>query len=575
MEQEAPVKKKKKHHVGLWITLIVIFVLVILPVGLAFALFFDPTHKSEEQLGINTTGKAQSVTKNLVVDMFDNTDNADMNNPIMISITEQDVNQALYDGILSKLDANAKSFIPGVYLEVNEDNYTFTVELNAYGFFKTRLMLVTGLSLSDNPKGLMFEIKNIKVARLGGVQNISINILKNFLNDADLTKQIQQGTNFGIESHLFDNSEKHYLFYPQTRFIEDMRNMIAIDQSVAFFQDFLIDMISQRKLTFDFYSNKAVNGSLSLKDYHNNPTYCSYNDYVIDFNNKELLNRYLPSLLKEGKVNEQSVDAVSKFLSYGYTQLDESEKTFIDSQDYLPTTLGKSLADYSADRELKFASKGAALKDVQQVEDIVSKQVSDSLTPTRIAEIIAANGGKVSDIAIDEIQLHDVLKTNPIVGFGKTFYRPTIDGGYKVSFITLDNIYLNIVNNNIYFIIGLNINGYEISLVLSSIIQSGGNGKLNFKLDSNNIYLGNEKLSPSLFSSLSTMLGEAIGDSGWFSYDGTTNSFVVDFSKAIEENSEIKILKASGLNINIGVSALGSAISDNGHIEVSVSASKS
>lgn len=574
MEQEAPVKKKK-HHVGLWITLIIIFVLVILPVGLAFALFFDPSHKSEEQLGIDTTGKAQSVSKNLVVDMFDYTDNADMKNSILISITEQDVNQALYDGILSKMDANTKSFIQAVYLEVNEDDYTFTVELNAYGFFKTRLMLVTGLSLSDNPKGLMFEIKNIKIARLGGVQSISINILKNFINDAELTKQIQQGTHFGIESHLFDDSNKHYLFYPQTRFIEDMKNMIAIDQSVAFFQDFLIDMISQRKLTFDFYTNKAVNGLLSLQDFHNNPTYCSYNDYVIDFNNKELLNRYLPSLLKEGKVNEQNIDTVSKFLSYGYTQLDESEKTFIDTQDYLAATLGKSLADYSTDRELKFASKGAALKDVEQIEDIVSKQVSDSLTPTRIAEIIASNGGKVSDIAIDEIQLHDVLKTNPIVGYGKTFYRPTTDGSYKVSFITLDNIYLNIVNNNIYYIVGLNINGYEVTLILSTIIQSSGNGKLSFKLDSNNVYLGNYKLPSTLFNSLTTMLGEAIGNSGWFSYDGTTNSFVVDFSEAIENNSEIKILKASGLNINIGVSALGSAISDNGHIEISVSASKS
>ena len=570
--QPAPVKKKKRH-IGLWVTLIVIFVIVILPIGLIFAFFFDPTHTTNEELGVKTSGASNDdLAKRLVVDLFDYTSDASMKNSLSISINEQEVNQALYDGLLSTLDENTSSVVPQAYLDVGEDNYTFVVEVNAFGFFKTRVKLITSLEMIDNPKGLRFNVDDLKIGRLGRFDDITFSVLKNNITDEEITKTLNENLPITLESHLFEAKDTHYLFYPHENFVADMNKMINID-SISFFKDFIIDMVSQRKFTFDFYKDKGIHGLMSLQDFHNNSTYCSYNDYVIDFDAKTEINRYLPALLSSGNVTSDNIDAITKFISYGYSQLSDAEKTTIDNASYLPTTLGKTVEAYSAEREAKFATKGAALADVQPVDTLVFNQVKDALTYEKLASIYLNNGGKIVDATVNEVNLHDVLKTNQVIGFGKTFYRQTDDGSYKIVYISIDNLYVNIVNNNIYFIIGININGYEITMVLSSIV-SGTNGKMFFQLDGDNTYLGSYKLPLGLFNSFSSLLASAMGDTGWFSYDDDNKCFIVDFSETVNDVPAIQELKDNHYNINVQISARGANIDANGYLNISVSASK-
>lgn len=571
----ATIGEKKHHHIGLWITLILIFVIVILPVGLTFAFFFDPSHTTSEQIGVDTSKKGSNLADNLVVDLFDYTADESMDNSLSIKIDEKEINQSLYDNFLSTLDSNTSTVIPQAYLEIGQEEYTFVVEVNAYGFFKTRLFIVTSLEISDNPQGLKFKLKDLKIARLGGMQTIALSILKNFIDDAKITSALQSSLPLKIESHLFDNANERYLFYPHDSFVSDINSMIKLGNESAFFKDFLIDMISKREFKFDFYKNKGIQGLLSLQQFHNNDAYCSYNDYVIDFEGKKVINQYLPTLLKNGNVNENNIDLMGKFLTYGYTQLNSTEKTLIDNASYLPSVLGKSVSEYSEEREAKYASKGKPLSEVETIDSIVTKQVGDALTPARAIEIKNNDGGKIVDAKISEIDLHDSLKTNSIIGYGKVFFRPTDDGSYKVSFISVDNLYVNITKNNLYFIVGININGYEVTMALPSIFGSAGNGKINFTLDSDNAYFGNYKIQSSLFNSFTTLLDNSFNDESWITYDGRYKRFTLDFSKAVNEVAEIKYLKQNGLDIDISISANGNTISDNGYLNIGVNASRS
>jgi hypothetical protein len=290
---------------------------------------------------------------------------------------------------------------------------------------------------------------------------------------------------------------------------------------------------------------------------------------------KKEINQYLPTLINSGVVNENNVDIFSKYLSFGSSLLTSGEKDLINNTSSLPSILGKSVAEYSSERETKFALKGRKLSEVNKIEDVVSAQVSNALTPTRCTELIASDGGDVVDARVDEFDLHDVLKTNSFIGYGKTMYYQQADGSYKIAFVTIDNMYMNIINNNIYFILGLNMNGYETSLIVSSIIQSAGNGKLYFKLDQNNAYFGSYKIPATLFDSLTSLFASSSTSSGWFSYDANKKSFLINFIDAINNNEQIKLLKASGLNIDVGVSAVGASIIDNGYINIYVSASRS
>lgn len=571
---QAPIKKKK-HHIVLWIVLILVFVIVILPIGLSFAFFFDPAHTTSEELGISTTGEKKPLTNNLVVDLFDHADDASKNNSLSLSISEKDINQSLYDNLLSVLDNNTKSIMPQAFLDIGKEDYTFTVELNAYGFFKTRLFIVTSLNISDNPKGLMFELKNLKVGRLGGLQNLLLGNLGNFIDDKKLEQELSKSMSFTLESHLVTPVDgKRYIFYPHDNFVSDMARMIKSGES-SFFQDFILQMFSDRKFNFSFYEDKKISGLLSLQEFHDNANYCSNNDYVIDFEMKKEINQYLPTLINSGVVNENNVDIFSKYLSFGSSLLTSGEKDLINNASSLPSILGKSVAEYSSERETKFALKGKKLSEVNKIEDVVSAQVSNALTPTRCTELIASDGGDVVDARVDEFDLHDVLKTSSFIGYGKTMYYQQADGSYKIAFVTIDNMYMNIINNNIYFILGLNMNGYETSLIVSSIIQSAGNGKLYFKLDQNNAYFGSYKIPATLFDSLTSLFASSSTSSGWFSYDANKKSFLINFIDAINNNEQIKLLKASGLNIDVGVSAVGASIIDNGYINIYVSASRS
>lgn len=577
MEQNAPQApiKKKKRHIGLWITFTIIFLVIILPIGLVFAFFFDPTHTTSEQLGVKTTGEKKSLTSKMVVDLFDYATDPNMNNSLSITISENEINQMLYDNLLSVLDSNMKTVIPQAYLTVGENDYTFALELNAYGFFKTRLFLVTSLSISDNPYGLVFELKDLKLGRLGGLQNVAFSIISNFMDDQKLEQELTKSMPFTFESHIVTPvNGKRYLFYSHDNYVKDLTNIINNGDS-SFYKDLIIQLFADRQFNYDFYYNKKINGLMPLEKFHDNETYGSYNDYVIDFDMKNEINKYLPSLLSSGVANDSNVDSYTKYLSYGYSLLSDDEKDLINNTSSLPTILGKSVADYSNERESKFSLKGNKLSEVNSIDSIVSKQVSDALSTPKCMELIAGDGGDIVEAKVDEFDLHDVLKTSGLVGYGKTMYYQQTDGSYKIAFVTIDNMYMNIINNNLYFIIGLNLNGYETTLIISSIIQSAGNGKLYFKLDSNNIYFGEYKLPSILFDSLALLLGSYSTNDDWFSYDANKKSYLIDFSKAINDTDQIKFLKANGLNIDIGVSAVGASISDNGYINISISASRS
>ena len=157
------------------------------------------------------------------------------------------------------MDNNTKSLVPQAYLEIQNDKYVFVVELNAYGFFKSRLFLTTALIMSDNPKGLMFEVTDVKIARLGGLQGLAFSILHNFVDDAKLNQIFKDNLPLSIESHLFDGNGKRYLFYPHESFVKDINGMVNIGGDMAFFKDFLISFLCIiHKITLPFITSSLI-----------------------------------------------------------------------------------------------------------------------------------------------------------------------------------------------------------------------------------------------------------------------------------------------------------------------------
>ena len=91
--------KKKKHLWGLWIPLIVIFSIVILPLGVVAILFYDPHHIDT---GITEKKEEAAIFNSVMTDMFDGCRNE--NPTIDLKITQKQLNQLLYNA--SKISIN-------------------------------------------------------------------------------------------------------------------------------------------------------------------------------------------------------------------------------------------------------------------------------------------------------------------------------------------------------------------------------------------------------------------------------------------------------------------------------------
>lgn len=572
----ATIGSGKKSHVGLWITLVVVLVIIITPVALAYGFLYDPTHKSPEDLNIDTSGEKHSFTNNLVVDCFDETTNEETKHPLMLHISENDLNQTLYDNIGKSLPENIASYVPAVYLEIQEDNFSFYIELDAYGFFKSRLILVTELNLTDDPKGLYFDIKELKIARLSGITDISMNLLSNLANDEKIGSLFANSIGLSIQSHIFDNPAHRHLFYAHDDFVNDIDKMLTFDGDIAFFKTFLMEMFDKSKFNYSFYEDKAINGRLPMVEFHDNEEYCSYDDYIIDFNIRPALNSYLIPLLENESITKTQLNAFYNFFAFGYEHLNASKKQIIDEATFLPELIGKSIAEYDNERKALFAQKGAPIDEVVPIADVVSSQISEELTDAKIVQIVLDNGGDVGTFYVDEDNLHDVLKSDDAVGYGDTFYRKNELGQWKLAFFAVDNLYMNIVDDNIYLVFGLNVNGYETQMILNAKSSSGGDsGKIYFDLNPEIFYYGSYKCSQEFYDSFLDMMDNAMSGSSsgeWFYFDSANERLVVDFSQSIENNSQIQELVNHGLILDITVNAIGAKIEDKGKIEIQIQA---
>ena len=154
-----PNKKKKRlpgfirFLIGFFITIIVIAGLL---VGAVFICFFDGSHK---QTNVKEEYTNQEVFNEILVDSLDNTKTSQK---INVAITEDQLNQVLYNAY--KDNNELKGVIKNFFVEADNGKYNFIMEVDAMGYFKTRLILATHLETTEQL--LTFKVDDVKVSNV-------------------------------------------------------------------------------------------------------------------------------------------------------------------------------------------------------------------------------------------------------------------------------------------------------------------------------------------------------------------------------------------------------------------------
>ena len=483
----APEKPKKHHLWGLWIPLIVIFSLVVVPVGIVAVLFYDSHHVQTGIEGEPTD--SNKLFSTIMTDMFDGC-RKESKQTIDIKITQTDLNQLLYNAMYStthKEDSPLKQFSVQI---LDNNKYIFDLEISSFNILKTHLILEATVSgdnaLGNGEKGFIFNITNMKVGRLSGLQGV-LPWLTNTTN-IDLSNIFSSaGLNMKFD---IDNLR---LTYSYQDFANDLSNLAK--SSDPLFINIFSNFFTQEMVTFTHYEDSHINGTIPMDDFKENPAYTNSSaNYVrrpdvdgIPF--LTYVSNQVQSMIDNNIIaNDENVTSNArtaiKFLAFGDDYLETAEKSYID------TIYSSIKANYCQNMELDDYADWAKAKSIGETKTDLVTDVGNEVNA--ILEVPGAKEQFLLDIQsdgeayifghdnepypIEDSVVQSLLKNRKgLIGYGYSFVGQNSEGKSKVSYTVLDNVYPTFIPANtedseskdmMALTFGLNINGTETSLVM-------------------------------------------------------------------------------------------------------------
>lgn len=542
-----------KHKLlGLWITLGVVTTLVILPVALVYGCFYDGS--TSDFAGQDDLSNA-TVFKNLAVDAFDP---CSTEGRISYQMKQANLNQMLYNA-QKNLSEDAKKYLKKFTVSINDDSYHFYLDVEV-PLFKTRLDMTATLNDVPGSNGpssdaFVFSIKDIKLGRIGGMDSLALKIAGNFLTDASIQDSFAQA---GL--HLKVSLAEKKITYYAKDLISDLESAMGSSSDQTMYNAILSDFLDNGLLNFDFYSGHSLSVNVPLSQVKTNAAYCPASSAPVhDFGPYR---DKLKTLMNGGKIDtdETSLEYVFDFLIRGYQHCGQDARSYLGqaTRDFSSVgindiTTYAGIPDYSA----------PAIPDLAQADlDASAKSVTPFANPI---------------ISINEDEITAYLRTTNIYGYSYILSRPYASGegtGYKVNYIAVDDFYAEVVNDRLYLIIGVNMNGYETSIIFDTVKKDTASPYV-ITLNTDKVFYGTLEAGADLKKIFYDLINESFANSDWISFDNVATSsnygaITVNFEKAITESPNFAALSAALTlqNKHLQVSLLGQDISSSGVINV-------
>lgn len=553
---------------GLIKSLIIILVIfVVIPITLLFVFVFD-TSRMNVTYDENFNG--EKWTNALVMDSLDHTVSE---KKVKFSVTESDLNNFINATL--KDSPEITQYLTQLAVDIKDDSYELSASGKFY-FFETRARLSVKLSRemvssgTEQKEALVLQIENLTLGKISKLKEVIMFFVKQFLSN-DMMDNFAQDFNL----HFDLANDKLFIYMDD---LKALINDVASDDGgdSDFFFTFLNDFFDQNLITFNFYADEALSVEVDLEPLTGNDfddgQYVYYpmeydnttTNLTIDGETKKLsldvIKEALVALLNAGLIEEADLSTVSDYLFNGYE---------FDG-------LGNNAPD--ADLSIiginnKTTYPGFNLVTATSLEDIVSSSVASfqDYDP----------GEDQFDLAnIREADVNTFLKSQEL--FGNKFFltREVEEDDYKVSYIALDNAYINLTDANAYMSLGLNLNGLETIITLAMANDDTNTDPEKLIYDVENIYFGAEEedftVSEGTRTFLFETLAETIQDGAFtFSNDGKmTISFDSFIDEAIDSvntgNPVYDNMYKSFLqdDADFSIAVIGSQITDNSTVRI-------
>lgn len=443
-----PPRKKK-----IWplVLLIVLVVILVFPIVLVYALFYDANTK---KIVLKNDLNFKRIGNEIITDSLDHTID---HQKIEINVTENDIDNVLHLAMDRYMKEN--KFVKKAYVYVKGTAYNFFVDLDGV-VIKSRVKVSTSMHENEDKSAFIFEIKDVSVGRVSGIKGPAESLVNRFVNEDTINRFIAQ-TGLSVK---FDQAN-FALVYSKAGLMNDLQRLTE-SEGLGLYFDVINNMVVNNLVSFDLSTDNFAEGYIDL-------TRLRTNELVTDDAShikvqpeqvSEQCRDNLVALIDHGDVDPETTDiqTVFDYLFRGYDPLTDSQKAVIDTIDF----------SY-VDIDDKTTYKGFDLNDVEnKLYDKMRLTVDgDALTDKTL------NPRYKKICTLTEEDINDYIASREIVGYTSLLYYKTGDS-YKVNYVTVDNFYTNIYKNSenkniAELVCKVNMNGYHTSLTFATEMGDG------------------------------------------------------------------------------------------------------
>ena len=481
--QAVPPKRKKRKSVALRIIVAVLIVFIGIPlllVGLIFGLFYDGVHTD---IKYRQNYKNEEVFNDIITHSLDY---AESQHQMRVRVTEDALNQLFHNVTHNEDDEKIVDVINNLYVKITDKNYVFALELNLYGFFKTRLFLTTKLQVEEDD--IVFKVTDLKVGRVGKLNNLASVITKLFkIPDID---KIFEDNGFHMKLDIATLS----LRYPKEYLFEDLGSSLG-ESASGYINLFTEVMFNENITTIIPNSEKAIELNLNLENMRPTGELFHITGYEMPGG---YLDTIMPNAINKVKgylenevVTYEDADALVNYYVKGYEHLEDNYKTVVDN--YLTAhTIDEAIDTYSYEVE-----------NDDNVATIIGSQLSHY-----------PSGADYYECSLTTDQIDKALSQAGAIGTTLLFKSIEEDGSYTLNYLVLDRV-TNVIDageDDLFITLSMNVNGYDTGLTLKASMDHEYNiyGKARFIIEG--MYVGNESISDDAKDFFLDLITDAIQD---------------------------------------------------------------
>lgn len=521
-------EKKKKHRFLRWLIRVLVFLLLIAAIllGLAYYFLYDKTD------GTSSADKTRSDSQVMNEVMAKGFDDISTTKMAKYSFTKADLDQLLYLNIDS--NQSLSGIVDKSYVEINGSNYKFYVQAK-YWVAKTRVCIDTTLTTDKDNRQFVFSVNDISVGKIKGAYKMLSTVASKLIS-TDSFNSLFASMGFNMTADLANNK----ITYTFDNMSKDIINLIGTSSDLGTTLTPFVSFLFENNLVGTDDTSDDLSFYMDFTDTASNSTYMDATQIGKTGGNLSLgdIPSNVNALIDDGNITSDNSNLVFTYLVKGYSAMSESEKSTIASLN-LPSSV----------LENKKYDEYEGIGNAQEVSSIDIEAAKNLTVSGAMAE------NTLAYTYLTESYLNSTLSSYGLVGTSMVM-NGTVDGKSHLTYIVIDDIYTNIVDNRIYYIIRLNINGYLTSMIYSTALDTYDASNFTFSFKQESIYLGtikaNDGIADVFFKYLSQAMDNiASNDSNWIVLNDADKTINFNMKNTIDD------LKSSSAEFSTLVSSCG------------------